>query len=272
VALYDSIGSNYDVTRKADPYITSRLIHHLNPEIGSRYLDIACGSGNYTIALKQAGLDICGLDISECMLNLASKKDPSIKWIWGNVEKLSFADSYFAGITCILSIHHFVNLKSVFKEVAHILKDNGAFVIFTALPEQMKNYWLNEYFPEAMEKSIAQMPGKNSVIEALAESGFKEIHWEPYEIMNDLQDFFLYIGKNRPEMYLNATNRQGSSTFSSLADAAEVEKGCELLDRDIRSGRINKVIESYSRTDPGDYMIIIAKKAASSTPTSSRHQ
>jgi ubiquinone/menaquinone biosynthesis C-methylase UbiE len=53
--LYDRIGTHYDVTRRADSYILGRLIHHLRVESAGTYLDVACGTGNYSIAVANAG-------------------------------------------------------------------------------------------------------------------------------------------------------------------------------------------------------------------------
>jgi SAM-dependent methyltransferase len=259
MALYDAIGQSYDVTRRADPYIAGRLLHHLSPKANEIYLDLGCGSGNYTLALKNAGLTLTGADISQQMLNRAYQKDPSIDWVFANVESLPFGNNVFYGGTCILAIHHFARIKTAFKEVARVI-GKGPFVIFTATAAQMEGYWLNEYFPDAMRKSIIQMPGKQDIKEALREAGFGQIVWEPYEIRDDLQDFFLYIGKNRPELYLDARIRLGSSTFSSLADPNEIEIGCAQLDRDIRSGRIQQVITSYANREEGDYLFVVARK------------
>ena len=49
--IYERIGQTYDETRKADPEITNQLLTLLNPSPEGRYLDIGCGSGNYTQAL-----------------------------------------------------------------------------------------------------------------------------------------------------------------------------------------------------------------------------
>jgi hypothetical protein len=54
--LYDRIGTGYDVTRRADRHLVERLIDHLNPEPRHTYLDIACGTGNYTVAVAQTGI------------------------------------------------------------------------------------------------------------------------------------------------------------------------------------------------------------------------
>lgn len=257
MALYDKIGSGYDITRKADPYITSRLLFHLHPVPGRRYLDLACGSGNYTIALKESRIDVCGIDISGQMLSLARQKDPSNNWVRGDAEVLPFPDNSFAGVTCILAIHHFKNLQRALKEAFRVVTER--MVIFTATAEQMESYWVNEYFPEAMRKSIEQMPSQKTVEEALKGAGFNQVIWEPYEIKNDLQDWFLYSGKHRPEMYLDPKTRLGISTFASLADADEIKKGCEILAADIGSGKIHQVMKSYA-SRIGDYMFVVGCK------------
>ena len=59
---YDRIGIGYDVTRRADPYLTRRLLGLLEPRSGGLYLDVACGSGNYTAALAAEGLAEIVLD------------------------------------------------------------------------------------------------------------------------------------------------------------------------------------------------------------------
>lgn len=44
---------------------------------------------------------------------------------------------------------------------------SGAFVIFTALAEQMRHYWLCHYFPEMMARCIEKMPSDRSVLEVV---------------------------------------------------------------------------------------------------------
>lgn len=52
--VYDSIGKNYDTTRKADPYLAARMFSFLKmDDPDATYLDIGAGSGNYTCALAE---------------------------------------------------------------------------------------------------------------------------------------------------------------------------------------------------------------------------
>ena len=135
--------------------------------------------------------------------------------------------------------------------------DRGRFVILTATPVQMQSYWLNEYFPDAMLTSIEQMLALDLVAGALTQAGFTSIDTKGFDIRDVFQDFFLYCGKYRPDMYLDEGVRRGISTFASLADPEEVTSGCLLLAENIQSGRINEVRASYENQG-GDYLFVIA--------------
>lgn len=132
-------------------------------------------------------------------------------------------------------------------------------VLFTSTPEQMKGYWLNHYFPKMLQDSIIQMPSLAQISQALKQAGFSIQHTEIYNIRPDLEDKFLYCGKQNPLYYLDASIRNGISSFSDLANQKEVEKGLVHLNNDIDTGKINQIMKSYAH-ELGDYLYIIAKK------------
>ncbi|WP_078596167.1 class I SAM-dependent methyltransferase [Evansella clarkii] len=257
-ALYDEIGLAYDTTRKADPEITGRLRNHLQVTDGSKVLDIACGTGNYTVALQETGLQMTGTDISKEMIAKAKEKSSLIQWELADAKRLPFNNNTFSGAACILSIHHFDELFSAFKEIYRVI-DKGRFVIFTSSPEQMNCYWLKEYFPEAIDKSAKQMPDVKIVSKILREAGFQIIGHETFLVQPNLQDFFLYSGKYEPRMYLDENVRSGISTFANLASKEEVKEGCSKLKKDIQTKKIEGVINKFS-SDLGDYVYVVAEK------------
>jgi ubiquinone/menaquinone biosynthesis C-methylase UbiE len=59
---YDRIGKDYNRTRMADKYLSERLFFHLKPEKNKVYIDIGCGTGNYTIELQKKDICILGID------------------------------------------------------------------------------------------------------------------------------------------------------------------------------------------------------------------
>jgi ubiquinone/menaquinone biosynthesis C-methylase UbiE len=257
-ALYDSIGKSYDTTRKSDPRIAERLLSLLRPAANGKYLDVACGTGNYTASLHKLGISIRGIDQSERMISDAKTKAPDIDWDVGDAEALPFPDGSFDGVICTLATHHFQDIQTAFSEAFRVVR-RGRLVIFTAYPDQMSGYWLNEYFPIAMERASRQMLSKTALFGYLEIAGFHEIFEETFEIPHGLEDLFLHSGKHRPEIYLLPQVRAGISTFAKLASEAEIFEGCGRLERDIRSGQIDRVMSDYSNP-AGDYVFVVGEK------------
>lgn len=256
-ALYDKIGQGYDTTRRADSRIVDCLVRHLGIGAGSLCLDLACGTGNYALALARTRARIVGVDVSYAMLSAAREKSNSLPLIAADGVALPFPAACFDATVCSLAIHHFRDPARVFTEVRRVIR-SGRFVIFTATAEQMRGYWLSEYFPRAMLRSIEQMPSLDFLRRALENAGFRFLSYEPWAVPHDLEDTFLYSGKHRPDLYLDAKVRQSISTFANLAETTEITTGLERLRRDIASGRIGQAIAAYEN-DGGDYGFAVAE-------------
>ena len=257
--LYNTIGSTYGTTRRADPGISQALATYVGAGRAASYLDVGCGTGNYTCALAALGGNWHGVDVSSEMLEQAKAKSQSVVWQQGNADALPYPDRSFAGVICSLAIHHFPNLQSSFSEVFRVL-NAGPFVVFTAFAEQMRNYWLCHYFPEMMTRSIEKMPARSVVLDALRNAGFAIQEVVPFYVTNELQDLFLYSGKRRPHFYLEPSVRANISSFATLCPAEELEHGLDALRSDIEDGSFPGVVESYTDAD-GDYAYVIANKA-----------
>lgn len=259
-ALYDMIGKGYDRTRKADPQVTERLLYHLQPQPGRGYLDVGCGTGNYTAAIARQQLQVTGLDPSDEMINQAEEKYPDIPWVLGRAEALPFEDGSFHGAITTLTIHLWDNLIKGFKEI-HRVVDEGRLVIFTSMPHQMKRYWLNEYFPSVIVQSMRMMPGFDSLQATLDRAGWRLCASEKFNVNKDIKDQFFYSGKHNPELYFESTMRSSISYFAAANNQEEVATGLERLRDDLDSGRFEEVREKYAN-DFGDYMFIVAEKKA----------
>ncbi|MFK7907932.1 MAG: class I SAM-dependent methyltransferase [Chitinophagales bacterium] len=257
---YNKIGHNYNQTRKPDPQLTENLYQHLQPQTSGVYLDIGCGTGNYTIALhQQKNVQFIGVEPSTKMLEIAKSKCNTIDWRYGTAEKIPLEDASVAGIMGTLTVHHWQDMGKAFAELYRVLKPKGKLVIFTSTPEQMKGYWLNHYFPMMLEKSMQPMPAFEVFEKHLTENGFQNIRTDKYFIQADLQDLFLYSGKFDPNLYLQPHVRKGISSFADLANQAEVEKGLAVLQADILSGDWQKLKEKYENEE-GDYLYVITEK------------
>lgn len=253
--LYDDIGHNYDFTRSADEYISKRIISLISASPDSSVLDIACGTGNYTVALQKSGLRMTGVDISTEMLETAEEKSQEVRWVKSDVSDLPFGDAVFDGCICTLAIHHFADIQRVFAEVYRVLK-GGRFVIMTCSHRQIRNYWLYPYFPEALEYMTTYIPDYEHVALALIKAGFAIRGVENYFITPSLTDNFLGSRIECPEVYLDPNFRGGISLFARKAPSETIDIGCRRLRESIENNQINT---SY-RNPYGDYMFIITEK------------
>lgn len=261
---YDRIGQGYNQTRKADPYLLSRMHFYLNIHPNAQILDIGCGTGNYTMKLAAAGGHFTGVEPSEKMLKVARtylpkgmERAPNIQWLQGKAEQLPIANQSIDAVIASLTLHHWTSLENGFQEIKRVLKIDGHFVVFTSTSEQMEAYWLKHYFPKMLQDSIDQMPSKIEIENALQKAGLQIVIQEKYFIHDELEDQFLYCGKNNPQLYLKPTVRNGISSFSDLANQKEVEQGLHQLEKDINSGKISTIIQQY-QNDGGDYLFIKA--------------
>lgn len=256
--MYDSIGIGYNITRCADPYLSERLYQLLKPESGKKYLDIGCGTGNYTIELAKRGIAFWGIDPSAKMLDEAKEKFPGVNWLSGSAENIPLQNEFFDGAIATLTIHHWNNPKTSFKEINRVLKPGCRFVLFSSTPEQMQGYWLNYYFPQMMAEANNKMPSLLLVEEALNAAGFQITETETYFVKDDLQDLFLYSCKNKPELCFDENIRNGISTFALTNNKEEVENGLNKLRYDIDNNNLEAVIRKYEN-QLGDYIFIVAE-------------
>jgi ubiquinone/menaquinone biosynthesis C-methylase UbiE len=257
--LYNSIGSEYNSTRQADPYIAEKLFQFLSPKANELYLDIGCGTGNYTIALANEGLKFYGVEPSEKMLNIAKSRNNEINWLIGQAEQIPTDNNVFDGCIATLTIHHWADIEKAFKELYRVLKGNGKIVFFTSTSDQMQGYWLNHYFPKMLKDAIKQMPSFETIKKAAANAGFAIKATEKYFVKDNLKDCFLYVGKNRPELYFDEKIRKAISSFSTLSNSDEVKKGLSCIYEDIKKGKF-KDIQLKFNNNSGDYLFIIAEK------------
>jgi ubiquinone/menaquinone biosynthesis C-methylase UbiE len=255
--LYDKIGATYDATRHAEPAILDALVELLELQNGADVLDLGCGTGNYTTALGARGYEMLGLDRSGLMLRKARSKVSNLLLIGADAANLPFANRTFDGAICTLAIHHFDDLEASFAEAARVL-DRGRLVIFTALPEQMKRYWLSAYFPVMMERAADAMPDWNTIEISLRRAGFRtwtqKLHWMPEQPV----DMLLYSGKHQPHLYLDQRVRANISAFANLADPDELGEGLGRLRHDLAQGKFEHTTSEYEDVG-GDYLFIAAQ-------------
>jgi len=133
--VYDSLAKEYADTFSDDhnkkPQDREILVRFAK-EIGNRrpVWDLGCGPGQTTRYLKNLGLTISGLDLSEKLLEQARTLHPDIHFQKGNILDLEFEDNSIAGIVAFYAIVHFTEeqVEQAFREVFRVLQPGGTFL------------------------------------------------------------------------------------------------------------------------------------------------
>ena len=94
---YNSIGTTYNSTRKADERIASNIISALNLEKGSIIADIGAGTGNYSYKLAEYGFEVLAIEPSEIMRTQGKRHD-RVNWIEGVAEDIPLYDKSVDGV------------------------------------------------------------------------------------------------------------------------------------------------------------------------------
>ena len=131
--VYDSIGTGYNSTRCADPYLTERLYQLLKPETGKDYLDIGCGTGSLSIVLTELGHKVTGIDLSPSMISRARAKAATHKFqIEFHVMDAAFpqlSHRQFDVIVCRHLLWTLPGPQQVLQRWAEFLKSKGRLIL-----------------------------------------------------------------------------------------------------------------------------------------------
>jgi len=91
-------------------------------------LDVACGNGYYSDAIRSKVQKIYGTDLNIDLLYKA-KKDFSMEVVTGNAQLLPFQSSIFTKVYCYRSFYQFPDLTHAAKEMIRVCKPEGTIVI-----------------------------------------------------------------------------------------------------------------------------------------------
>jgi SAM-dependent methyltransferase len=92
---------------------------------GMSVLDVACGPGYVSAAVKQLGAFPTGIDFSEKMIAIAKKMFPDITFIRGDAQHLAFEDASFDRVLTSFGLLHLSRPEKACAEACRVLKPGG---------------------------------------------------------------------------------------------------------------------------------------------------
>lgn len=109
-----------------------RILSAAGARVGSRVLDVACGTG--IVARRAAELVgddgvVVGVDLNEAMLAVARRIAPEIDWRQGSADSLPVADSSFDAVTCQMAMMFFPDRTAAFAEMARAARPGGSVAV-----------------------------------------------------------------------------------------------------------------------------------------------
>jgi ubiquinone/menaquinone biosynthesis C-methylase UbiE len=121
------VGTFYDRGRPFHhPRTLARAMSLVGEARVERGLDIACGTGMSTIALREHAQDVVGVDVSPEMLR-AARRASGVAYLFARAERMPFAAATFDAVTCCSGIHWF-DQPRFFAELHRVLRP-GAWVV-----------------------------------------------------------------------------------------------------------------------------------------------
>ena len=157
---YDGLMRGAQYEARADYFceIFRRFSH--TPKLG---IDLACGTGSLTLALKKRGLDFYGVDASPEMLSKAMEKTAQagedILFLCQRLERLDLYGTVDAVVCCLDSINYLPSEEDVertFSSVCRFLIPGGLFIFDVNTEKRFREkYGKNDFILENKNGLIA---------------------------------------------------------------------------------------------------------------------
>jgi 2-polyprenyl-3-methyl-5-hydroxy-6-metoxy-1,4-benzoquinol methylase len=165
-----------------------------------RVLDIAGGSGRFSIPLREYSKKITVIDINQTAIQMLKERDMNINAICGDFIKTEIQGTYSA-IICIEALGYFDNLELFFNKINSLLSNDGRFILHYNNPRSWRyllrkiKHWRSRYYPYHeinIKELIKILSGCNLEIENM--SG---MNWIPLPLSSNsrLVSFFEKIEK-----------------------------------------------------------------------------
>lgn len=192
--MFDAIAPRYDfvnrlMTFRLDTRWRKKTVSALNLPKGSRVLDLASGTGDLCIELKQNGYQPISMDLSFGMLSADRSGAPRTQV---DILKLPIPNMCVDGITCGFALRNLENLQMFFIELARVTRHGGRIALLdVSVPtNRLIRFGNSIYFGRIvpiigglfsnraayryLPRSVAYLPEPDQLVAMLKQSGFAD--------------------------------------------------------------------------------------------------
>lgn len=192
--MFDTIAPRYDLVNRV---MTFRLdvrwrrsaVRRLALAPGSTVIDLASGTGDLCVDLREAGHHPLSFDLSFGMLAADRSGSPRAQ---ADILRLPLADSSVDGATCGFALRNLTDLDVFFRELARVVRHGGRIALLdVGVPHNPLVRWGNSiYFGKVvprigallsdgpayryLPRSVSYLPPRERLVEMLREAGFRD--------------------------------------------------------------------------------------------------
>jgi demethylmenaquinone methyltransferase / 2-methoxy-6-polyprenyl-1,4-benzoquinol methylase len=213
--MFTSIAPRYDLLNHVLSFNVDRLwwrraartFRHILAHPDSCALDLCCGTGDMTFALRrEAGnsqTKIFGADFSHAMLERAAAKSAhsgasGLAWIEADALNLPFASGSFDLVTSAFGFRNLADYDAGLREIVRILRPGGKCGILDfGEPKGLMGLLYGVYFRQVLPRlgtlisgqsgpysylpaSVERFPEPEEMLARMKAAGFVEVSWSPY--------------------------------------------------------------------------------------------
>jgi demethylmenaquinone methyltransferase / 2-methoxy-6-polyprenyl-1,4-benzoquinol methylase len=183
---------------------TARRFDHILRRGNASVLDLCCGTGDMTLALRKRAsgtqTKITGVDFAHPMLVRALHKAPggTPAWIEADALRLPFASASFDLVTAAFGFRNLANYDEGLREIGRVLRPGGEMGILDfSEPAGVLGKMYRVYFKHVLPSigtvlsgvrgpyaylpaSVERFPAPEEMLERMRRAGFLEVSWKPY--------------------------------------------------------------------------------------------
>lgn len=183
---------------------TARTFRHVLKQPDARVLDLCCGTGDMTLALRRqsppASQAYFGADFSHQMLRRGEQKfrGKGAIAIEADALQLPFADRSFDLVTSAFGFRNLANYNAGLHEIHRVLAPGGEFGILDfsepgGLFGKLYSFYFRNVLPaigsaisgsrspyQYLPASVHRFPSPQAMMEEMRTAGFCDVSWTPY--------------------------------------------------------------------------------------------
>ena len=183
---------------------TARRFDPILRRSGANVLDLCCGTGDMTFALRRrtgsAHAKIIGADFSHAMLQRAAVKGNGtpLRWVEADALRLPFPDEHFDLVTSAFGFRNLADYDAGLREIARVLRPGGQCGILDfGEPKGAMGALYRVYFKQVLPRigtlisgvrgpyaylpaSVERFPAPEEMLTRMKSAGFAEATWSPY--------------------------------------------------------------------------------------------